>query len=130
MISPNTDLLNRVPGDMMSQFEHRLGHVVSLAQEYHDNPDVRLQAHEDPIALLSERGMRIEGDVDVRILANTDDVFYLLMPPDPNIDLADEDLSVVAGGKSAGSAGTGGTVGTVAGTLSSVSSMGTAGSAS
>lgn len=131
----HTGTWSRMTDDMSSRFDRGLEPFLSFAREYHEDADFRLRAESEPLALLNERGLSIpvdvdEGDVDVRILANTEDVFYLLMPPDPNVELADEDLGVVAGGKTAGSAGTAGTVGSVATTLSTASTGGTAGSAS
>jgi hypothetical protein len=127
----HTATRSRVTDDMMSLFEHRSEQFMSFARGYHEDPDVRLQAENAPHALLREHGLSVKGNVDVRILANTDDVFYLLMPPDPNIELADEDLGVVAaGGKSAASAGSASTVSSVATCLASVASAATASSAS
>ena len=96
------------------------------------DPEFRARVDSDPKAVLAERGMEMPADVEVRILANTDDTFYLAFPPDPNVALGDEMLDQVAGGKSAstvGTAGSAGCCGTVCGTASSASSAGSVGSA-
>jgi len=61
-------------------------------------------------------------------VANDDDTFHFVLPPDPNIDLKDEALSAVAGGKTTGSAGSGGSASSVSTIPSCASSAGTVGS--
>ena len=38
------------------------------------------------------------SDTRLMIVRNTDDVWHFVLPPDPNQNLADDDLSAVAGG--------------------------------
>ena len=107
----------------------------AFANAYDEDLDLRSRADADPKAVLAEQGVELPAGVDVRIVVNTDDVFYLVLPPDPNAVLADEMLGQVAGGKTvstAGSAGSGGSVGslcTTASTASTASSAGSLGSA-
>ncbi len=110
--------------------------VLPLAEAYRGDPEFRSRADEDPRAVLAERDFEVPPGVEVRFAADTDDVFHLVLPPDPNVALSDEALGMVAGGKSAstiGSAGSASTVSTICTTAScaaSASSLGSAGSAS
>ena len=95
------------------------------------DPELRARVDSDPKAVLAERGMEMPVGVEVRVLANTDDTYYLAFPPDPNVALGDEMLDMVAGGKSlstVGSAGSAGSVGSLCTTASSASTAGTVGS--
>ena len=102
---------------------------LSFSENLRSDPDFRHQADSDPHAALARYDIEYPETVDIRIIENTDEVFHLVLPPDPNQALMDEDLLVVAGGKSASSAGTASTASSVAGTLSSASSAGSGGSA-
>lgn len=126
----NTDTSDYRPFEKIlgsAQFERFL----SLAEDYHRDPELREQVESDPKAVLAKYQVPFPPNIDVRIVANTDETFNLVMPPDPNIDLADENLmAVAAGGKSVGSAGTLGTFSSIASSASTASSVGSAGTAS
>ncbi len=110
--------------------------VLPLAEAYRGDPEFRSRADDDPRSVLTERDFELPPGVEVRFAEDTDDVFHLVLPPDPNVALSDEALGMVAGGKSAstiGSAGSASTVSTICTTAScaaSASSLGSAGSAS
>ena len=121
------------PSDpMLGMIGRRLEQYLSLSQDYHTDPKIRALAENDPNALLEQRGVTVGSDVDVRIVVNTDEVFHVVFPPDPNMELMDEQLGVVAGGKGncAGSGGTASTVSTFATSLGCASTASTAGSQS
>lgn len=90
--------------------------LADAANAYRDSAEMRALADDDPRAFLETHGIAdvVDGnpqtkDMDVRIRANTDEVFHLPMPTDPNDDLVDEQLDFVAGGNrqhTAASAGT------------------------
>ena len=107
----------------------------AFANAYDEDPDLRSRVDTDPKAVLAELGVETPSGVELCISVNTNDTFYLVLPPDPNAVLADEMLGQVAGGKSVstmGSVGSGGSVGslcTTASTGSTASSVGCAGSA-
>ncbi len=69
--------------------------------------------------------------MQVDVVANTDEVVHFILPPDPNMDLADESLSAVSGGATAGSAGSVSSASTFQTStfFSSFSTAGTAGTA-
>ena len=80
--------------DEMAQF-------VDLARKYQESPELRARAEAEPRAVLSEHGIRMSPEHDVRIVANTAETFHVIMPPDPNAVLAEENLAAVAGGSGA-----------------------------
>jgi nitrile hydratase alpha subunit len=52
----------------------------------------------DPAVALKAEGFEVSPDVDVRVVENTDKVYYLVLPARPSHELSDEDLENVAGG--------------------------------
>ena len=85
------DLDALVQSDEMAQFSN-------FTRKYQENPELRARAATEPHAVLSEHGIHMPPEHDVRIVANTAETFNLVMPPDPNSALAEEDLAAVAGG--------------------------------
>ena len=102
--------------------------LMPLATAYREDPEFRARADEDPKSILAERDLELPPHVDVRVAENTDEVFYFVMPPDPNVALSDESLGMVAGGKSASTIGSAGTASTAATICTTASCAGTAGS--
>ena len=84
--------------NMTNAVHRQMNQFRALVQRYHADPDYRRQVETDPVAALREQGMELPSDIAVRVLANTDDTFYMVIPPDPNADLSDEMLAAVAGG--------------------------------
>ena len=107
----------------------RLNRFRALVQRYHADPDCRRQVEADPVTVFREQGLELPSDIAVRVLVNTDDTRYVIMPPDPNVDLDDEMLAAVAGGATLGTAGTVSTATSVGSSMSTVGCTGTAGSA-
>ncbi len=99
----------------------------ALAERYRSDAALRSRIDGgDMEDALSDLELALPPGIEVRVAVNTADTFHVVMPPDPNIELSDEALAAVAGGKSAGSAGSVGTAGTM-GCSSSPSSVSTAG---
>ena len=119
-----TDTLTSAVYRQMNQFR-------ALVQRYHADPDYR-QVEADPVAAFREQSMELPSNIAVRVLTNTDDTFYMVLPPDPNTDLGDEMLAAIAGGShTVGSFGTVSSAGTLMcpmGSLSTAGSAATAGS--
>ena len=111
-----------------SAVHQKINQFRALLKRYHADPDYRRQIEVDPVATFREQGMELPSNIAVRVLANTDDTFYMVLPPDPNTSLGDELLNSVASG--AGCASTAGTAGSAgcSSVASSVSSAGTASS--
>ena len=103
--------------------------IAALAEACRRDAGLRARIETEPRAVLSERGIELPVSVETRIVADTDDVFHMIMPPDPNMDLGDEALhGVAAGTQTASSGGTVGTFGCLPSRIGSASSLGTAGS--
>ena len=107
--------------------------LMDVARDYRDDPDFRARIEADPRGVLAARELRVEPeDAEVRLHANTPDVFHLVMAGDPNAAMADQQLGGVVGGStvsSAGSVGSAGSLSSVPSCLSSASSVLSAGSA-
>ena len=87
-----------ITGSSASAINQRMNQIRTLVQRYHADPEYRRQVEADPVAAFLEQGMELPSNIAVRVLANTDDTRYIIMPPDPNMGLDDELLSSVAGG--------------------------------
>ena len=109
-------------------FHKGLSSLQNLADTCRADEDCRRRVEEHPREVLREYGMHVPENMDVNVVLNTEDTFYLSFPTDPNQELSDEALSAVAGGKTVSSAGSAGTLSTVPSCASTVSSVGTAGS--
>ena len=70
----------------------------SLANDCQDTPALRARVDAEPGPVFAERGLPYPEDAEVRVVHNTDEVFHLTMPPDPNTTLQDSMLGSVAGG--------------------------------
>lgn len=90
----------------------------------------------DPRGTLNAMGVTVPADMEIVVVRETEDTRHMVIPPNPNVDLADESLSRVTGGTSAGSASslgsasTAGSICTCASTASSAACAGTASSVS
>ena len=72
--------------------------------------------------------MDVPPGAEVRIVRQTPEVYYMLMPEDPNQVAQDHLLEAVAGGSTNGCAGSVLTAGTAPSCVSSISTVGTASS--
>ena len=54
----------------------------------------------DPKAVLAEHGMDVPGNIDVKVVENSDDCVHITLPapPAPGNELSDDDLEKAAGG--------------------------------
>ncbi len=71
--------------------------VRRVADALENDAEFRAAMREDPNAAMAARGLD-EMHVDVRVVADTEDTFHVVLPPAPNADLADDELDSVAGG--------------------------------
>ena len=114
------------PAPTMEEMIDIEGKLESFADDWRADPALRARSAREPREVLSERGLDIPTDHDLRIAENTDEVYHVVLPPDPNVRLADENLSGVSGGSNClGSAGTVGCAGTIPSTVSSASTAAT-----
>ena len=108
--------------------------LLRVARNYRDDSDFRRRVASEPRAALAGVGLEIEPpEMEVRVRANTEDVVYVAMPPDPNVALRDDQSASVVGGTSTastgGSAGTATTMSSIPSTISSASTASTLASA-
>jgi hypothetical protein len=52
----------------------------------------------DPAAALKQQGIDVPRGLQVKVVENTDQVLYLVLPPKPSGEISEEDLERVAGG--------------------------------
>ena len=92
-----------------------------------EDADFRRAVATDPRAAFVEQGLDVPPGVELRVAADTDDVFHFVFPADPNAALEDEMLSAISGGRAstAGSAGCLGCASTAPSCLGSASSSST-----
>ena len=102
----------------------------NFSVRYRDDASLRALIDDGDVSdSLAELGIDLPSGIQARIVADTHETFHVVLPPDPNVELSDEALDMVAGGKTAGTAATGGTASTAA-TSTAFSSASSAGSAS
>ena len=62
------------------------------------DPQLKGRLMQDPKSVLREHGMPVPEGIDLRVVENTDHVFYMVLPPAPTDTITDEQLDAVAGG--------------------------------
>lgn len=102
-----------------------------LAARYERDPELRAridagEAGEEIAAL----GLDIPEGVELKVVANTAEVFHVVFPLNPNRELSEETLNAIGGGKTAGTGGCAGTLSSAGSCAMSVSSVSTAGTGS
>ena len=105
----------------------------NAAQRYRDDASWRTRLDSGDSAAISglmvDVGLTPAPGARVSVRANDDETFHFILPPDPNAELADESLSVVAGGARASTMASSSSAGTF-GCSCGPSTFGTAGSVS
>lgn len=111
-------------------------YLKEFANRYHADDALRAQVDGGDLSpLAGDLGLDDYPEIEFRVAASTEDVYYMLMPPDPSDVLSDEALKrVSAGGSTASTAGSLGTAAsmitsTTASTFSTYASAGSAGTA-
>ncbi len=128
MAEPNIALIS--PEDL--QQYHTL--IERITDRYYEDADFRETLDSDARAALADMGLQLPEGIEVKVVASTSRQAYVVLPPDPNVDLDDEALTAVAGGSSSGTAGSAGTVSTLSsftvtiGCAATAGTVGTAGS--
>ena len=103
--------------------------VASIGRKLSEDGDLRSRLEADPRGALTARGVDVPPGLELRVASDTEDVFHLVLPADPNEALADETLGEISGGRAStagtlGSAGTASTIASCWGTASSASTLG------
>ena len=116
------------------QFERNYALLKKLSADYHADPALRARIDGgDSRPVLDAFGVDDPGGAELRVVANTPEVYHLSMPLDPNAAVADSVLREVVGGSTAGTGATIGSIGsfacsTAASCLGSAGTVSTAGS--
>ena len=105
----------------------------NAAQRYRDDAPWRTRIDTGDSAAISglmiDVGLTPAPDARVSVRANDDETFHFILPPDPNIELADESLGGIVGGANASTMASIGSAATI-GCSCGPSTMSSAGSAS
>ena len=73
----------------------------TFVDRFRADADFRAEVEADPKSAFAALGVEIPPRVDgVRIVENTEDTFHFVLPPGPNGDLPDDELSGISGGSS------------------------------
>ena len=101
--------------------------LVGVAERYRVDAELRERIESGDISdVLSDLGLQLPSDIGVHVTANTEDLFNVVFPPDPNVILDDERLgAITAGAGTLGTVSSSGSVSTLRGCLSSASTVGT-----
>ena len=103
-----------------------------LARRYRDDPGLRARIDSGDVAdAIAYLGVELPAGAEPRIVANSDEVYHLALPSNPNAMLGDDTLTNVSGGSSLGSASSAASMSSLVCSTgpSSLSSAGTAGTA-
>jgi len=115
--------------EVIEYFANGYEFLKDFSKQYWNDEALRARVDGGDMSLIRE-GLNALSfpEVELKLAANTRDVYHVVMPPDPNYALSDQELErVAAGGSTAGSASTAGSLGTIA-TSTAASSASSAGS--
>ena len=70
-----------------------------FARAYREDATLRERIDTGDREAAVAHGLPLPPDITVKIVENTDTVFHLVMPPDPNAPLDEEALQAAAGGQ-------------------------------
>ncbi len=102
--------------------------IVNIAKKIRDDKSLLEQAKQNPRSVLSQFGMNLPEKMAVELYIDDDKTLHLMMPADPNTEIADEALGQLNAAKGcAGTASTIGTAGSAFCLCTTASSFGTGG---
>lgn len=109
------------------QMQDYARHQAQFMARVWSDPQFKQRLIGDPKSVLQEQGVPVPEGMEIRVVENTESVFYLVLPPSPAEQISDEQLEAVAGGsmQTAGSAATTGSLGSLSCPVSTVGSVGT-----
>ena len=80
-----------------SHEERRSAYAKAIAQAWSDEA-FKAKLKSDPSSVLAELGAEVPAGVTVKVVENTADTYYLVVPIAPEEELSEEDLVKVSGG--------------------------------
>ena len=105
--------------------DYQRGYDVMLQNSalYHRDAALRarLEAGDTPAAVAAFRMRDVPPGMEVRVVAQTPQVYYLQLPPDPNETMSDALLGAVVGGDGATTASCAGTIPSTVSTIGCLS---------
>lgn len=81
--------------DFEIEVQRKYAHIVAKAW---NDEQFKRRLISDPAAVLREEGIDVPDDVEVRVVENSERVFYLSLPPKPSGELSEDQLDKVSGG--------------------------------
>ena len=79
--------------------EHDTFEMASRAAKHLDDKEIQKRiAGGEAKEALADMGILVPMNMEVSVVANTNDVFHVVMPADPNVDLSDDELLTTSGG--------------------------------
>ena len=81
-----------------------------LADQTGAEPEFRTRLKDAPHAALRDYGLELSSEMEVRVVEDTGEVTHLVLPPNPNVVLADHALVGIVGGVGSPAGGTIGSV--------------------
>ena len=72
-------------GDESLSFDVSFDEYLKFANAYHTDAALRVETDADPAAALSRVGFDLPPGVKPQVALNTDEIFHVVFPPDPNV---------------------------------------------
>ena len=81
----------------MDKNESQKAYGKLVAKAWSDD-DFKAQLLSDPMTVFKENDLIIPEGIEVRMVENTENIRYFILPPEPSEELTDEELDGAAGG--------------------------------
>ena len=89
------NMLEELGTELLGQYSSALQ---TMANDCRDDAELRAKVDTDPRAVFTDRGLPFPENSEVRVYRNTEDVFYVPVPLDPNTAITDAMLETTSGG--------------------------------
>ena len=89
------NMLEELGTELIGQYSSALQ---TMANDCRDDAALRAKVDTEPRAVFTDRGLPFPKNSEVRVVRNTEDVFYVPIPLDPNTAITDAMLETTSGG--------------------------------
>ena len=89
---------DKMTPEVESSVRQNIDSLTSLVKERRNDTGFRSKMASEPHHTLNENGFDIPETMDINVVANTQNLFHVTFPPDPNAAISDELLSLVSAG--------------------------------